>query len=596
MTTTKTILTSFTITVLLSMPIFANPSAFAAMSMLPGGTSLEVTIDEPADGAMLGGSAAGTNVTVSGKASIGLELPEKDTSLIYVIDTSGSTAGLAGGDCGPDQNPMDTTNGGEDQIIDCEITAIKELNTQAQSSAILEAAVIGFAGNATIADVGPASGTQTFATPDADANSNAANDIGEVTMSIETAFAFGEDGQFNEFSVSAWDIELTDYADAINQAQAVSGSASGSDVIVAFLSDGAANGGDTVANALADNPGNVVFHTFAIGGAASCASDPSSLGSLQDIADLTGGTCTEVSDPTTLPEILPELVGSELTEIKMSIDGGAFVALDNSEITPDLPLPGPDMANYETVAENLAPGIHEICVMANGQDFGGEGSVTECIEIEIKEFEKFYTFTDNNFEERCQTFNATLGECIEFRPANINLDDDVFADNIPQDGDNAFLVEAVTKGNGDKINSYNPGQYMAVSTVKVFSDQGVTIEEDFSDCTLNTSISEVNPQKAPGGVQVALIEPDGDVFEISGDLAKGIGGSIDLDLENGKALIEVDEVEDGSTVYAIVKFAPGLKGESFVSEQMCTNVESLLDSNGAAIASTTADLKLVNES
>ena len=78
--------------------------------VLPGGTSIEVAIVSPADGAVVNGP----NVPVTGTAAIGQADPIADTAIVYVIDLSGSTD-QAGG-CGGDQNG----DGSANFILDCE--------------------------------------------------------------------------------------------------------------------------------------------------------------------------------------------------------------------------------------------------------------------------------------------------------------------------------------------------------------------------------------------------------------------------------------------------------------------------------------------
>ena len=150
------------------------------------------------------------------------------------------------------------------------------------------------------------------------------------------------------------------------------------------MSDGVASAGADVTTVLPC--GGVVFNTFAVGSLSSCAGDPSGLGSLQEIANLTGGTCTEVDDPTDLPdEIIPAIVQSQLTQVAVSLDqtlngssDSAFVALTNADIAPDLPQQGPASVNWNTVFGPLAPGDYEVCARATGSDGGGTGSVIEC--------------------------------------------------------------------------------------------------------------------------------------------------------------------------------------------------------------------------
>ena len=90
------------------------------------------------------------------------------------------------------------------------------------------------------------------------------------------------------------------------------------------------------------------------------------------------------------------------------------------------------------------------------------------------------------------------------------------------------------------------------------------------------------------GVQVVLIDPDGNVHDIDDDLAAGIGGFIEL--TESDALVFVEEVPAGSTLRVMVKFQPsdalGIIGLS------CTNHEILLDENGDEIRRASADLTI----
>jgi len=73
----------------------------AQNASLPGGTSISVAVTAPADGAMLPQGP----VSVTGTASVGTGQPVANTTLIYIVDVSGSTADPTGtpGRC-PNQN------------------------------------------------------------------------------------------------------------------------------------------------------------------------------------------------------------------------------------------------------------------------------------------------------------------------------------------------------------------------------------------------------------------------------------------------------------------------------------------------------------
>jgi hypothetical protein len=191
----------------------------------------------------------------------------------------------------------------------------------------------------------------------------------------------------------------------------------------------------------------------------------------------------------------------------------------------------------------------------------------------LGQIEKFYTYTWNDWSLRCESYvpdpdtGAPTDVCAEYRRPNIGLDDDIFADPLDQVGDEFVLYGKVTK----KKTVVTPGQYIAVSNIDVTVEHDVWILEDFEDCT---DIGSVNPYSVPGGVQVVLIDADGNVWDIDDDLAAGIGGSIAL--EPTYALVHVESVPVGSTVRVMVKFAPH---DEVAIGDSCVNYEILYDAD-----------------
>ena len=390
--------TSFVLlTITAIVAISAMPALAYTAGTLPGGTAIEVDNTVPSDGEVLYIPIGETtiDVTDTGTASVAEGVAVADTTLIYVLDASGSTAEWSGGTiCGEQQTHdlYDPIPGsGPDQIIDCEILAAINLNDEAVNlGSIDEVAFIMFAGAAVTADATPAGGDDPIIHPADDANGNATNDANEILQSIMVAYAVTEESGFKLFTDKPNpDIYLTNFSAGIEAALDVAALATSPNVVVVFLSDGLNSTGDHV-NTF--DYGDVVFHTFAIGPDADCTSDPWGLGSLKDIADLSGGTCTRVEDPTVLPEILPELIGSTLDSLEISVDGGPPMTIDNMYIDPDLPQDGPVTVSYSVTIEDLGVGDHTICVTANGTDVGGSGSVIDCktvtvvqlVEIDIK--------------------------------------------------------------------------------------------------------------------------------------------------------------------------------------------------------------------
>ena len=352
-------------------------AASAASSSLPGGTNIAVDVVTPANGATVNGP----NVPVTGTASVGQGVPVPNTALIYVVDVSGSTD-QAGG-CGGDQNGDTNAN----FILDCEIAAAKATNQSAiGTQTVLDVGVVAFADIAVTGDVGPAAGDQSLTAPDTDANSAGGPDVEEVLSSAFSDVG-GGNGGLAVFPPVKNAGQFTNFEAAVVAATALAGSSSAGTKIVAFLSDGIASaGGDVTDDVAAAASAGVRFETFAIGAGSSCSNTgTANQGSLDEIATGTGGTCTEVADLTELPDIVPGVIESRLTEVALSLDqtlNGAsdspFVALTNAEIAPDLPQIGPASVDWNHTFPGLAPGDYEVCARATGSDGGGTGTVIEC--------------------------------------------------------------------------------------------------------------------------------------------------------------------------------------------------------------------------
>lgn len=348
---------------------------------LPGGTSIEVAINTPADGAVVGNG----NITVDGTASIGMGAAVPNTALVYVLDVSGSTASLDG--CGGDQNFDAIAN----TVLDCEIAAARNLNNIAEGTGTIGDVGIGVFGlGGAAADVGPASGDQKITGPDTDANINNVRDVVDVLFSVVI-------GRVNRFTVKNVGGGDTVFAEGIKAALDILSASSRPNKMVVFMSDGENNAffGDPVSTLLVPGLG-VKFFTFAVGDLANCTT-PNANGNLQDIANLTGGTCAPVSSTNIdlLPSILPVVVASQLISLEQSVDALPFTPISNTEIDPDLPLNGPASVTYSYSLSGLTPGEHEICVQATGSDGGGEGSVKDCHKVTVAAVDLSITKTDS---------------------------------------------------------------------------------------------------------------------------------------------------------------------------------------------------------
>jgi hypothetical protein len=328
-----------------TLPTATQASAADASGNLPGGTSISVAITTPADGALIASPPG--DVQLTGTASVGMGVPVANTSLIYVLDVSGSTDQSGG--CGGDQNG----DGSANFILDCEIAAVKALNSDAASTGTVdEVGLVVFASDGQIADVGPATGQQSLTGPGTDADGS------------------GGVGQFTDFEV------------AVQRACSLAQSSTNPNNLVVFLSDGMATEGGNAVDDLPCSPTAATFQTFAIGSSSNCTNTGGGRGSLEQIANASGGTCTRVSDIPDLPQVVPGVIAAQLTKLFLTVDGGTPVDISTSA-SPSLPRTDPVSVSYSTTVPGLAPGIHTLCVRAEGSDGGGTGSVTECHHVTV---------------------------------------------------------------------------------------------------------------------------------------------------------------------------------------------------------------------
>jgi len=259
-------------------------------------------------------------------------------------------------------------------------------------------------------------------------------------------------------------------------------------------------------------------------------------------------------------------------------------------------------------ADTLTP------INAGFQPFGPIGATVDgCAFWSPFGGEKTWTHTDYNWDQVCDGFvNPEDNLCYEdelftipmdFRPANINnVNDDVLADPLDQDGDDKYLAFAQVHNN-NKFSNTNPGAFYALTTVDVtYATNGLMVTENYNDCTNPDGDSETDDgilqfvsQKIDRNVKVAIAAPNGDVTELTGDLYSGVGGSISADIDQAVVLIDQD-IPAGSTAYVLVKFQDNLKGFDTgdgVFDDMCDNsevVEAIYD--GADNESHTFDASL----
>jgi hypothetical protein len=345
-------------TVMLLMVTAPPALASESMTLLPNGTPINVTVDLPVDGTEYVLPPGGVDLDVQGTASVGFGAG--DATVAYVLDVSGSVNSPANTDCGGDLN----SDGVANTILDCEIAGVLALNAAAASSGSVDEvglAVYGRFGAAS--DMTPAAGSDPVTVPSA-----GPGDVETVATSVVALSSHAGPTEFTSANVNRGN---TNFAAGLDAASTIVGASTNGTNLVVFLSDGQSNsGGDAFAanlDALAAT-GSIV-HAFAVGAGSNCGAG--SHGTLQQIADATYGTCTEVADPADLAGLLSGLLASSLDRLDLTVDGGEPIVIPNTNISRALPQDGPVTVAHSAPVSGLGLGAHAMCVTAFGHDAGG---------------------------------------------------------------------------------------------------------------------------------------------------------------------------------------------------------------------------------
>jgi len=302
----------------------------------------------------------GTNVNASALATLG----EGDTAnVVYVADVSGSMEN-------PGFNPFQPSVGDCDgdglvgTALDSVCVGLIALNDSLGSAVNVNVGLVAFGTGGKTADMGPGAGAQTFTSPpDNDANSNTVPDANEVIHSLSTEFGGSVSAGIGQFTsdITAGFAGATNYNAALTNMNAAFATKPAGDINTGFfLSDGdpttfTTGAGSPLQDAI--NAGTKIL-TFGIGGGAagSCAVGKP----LRVIADSTGGSCTEVADPSTLSTVLPaQLTNIKTLELKVN---GTVVATANGPQPVSLALSNVD------ITSNLVVGINTIEATATAED------------------------------------------------------------------------------------------------------------------------------------------------------------------------------------------------------------------------------------
>ena len=256
-----------------------------------------------------------TDLAVEGLVNIGAVPSTGLSNVAFVLDVSGSTAG-GNNDCnndgqvdaGDNFTPADSGTG---STLDCEVGAVMALNDSLGSDPSISTSIVIFGSDGATA--------QGFvAPPDTDSDGNGMSDIDDVLVQLDQSGGVVDVGFGTDFSDA-----LTELTSLMNTRPA------DQQRVAYFLTDGA-DFGDVTDAANAAAAAGIRVETFSVGDSA----EPCAGSTLADIANITGGTCTDVQVIDTLTAVIESTGGvppTGIANVSLSINGGAAtdVAVDN---------------------------------------------------------------------------------------------------------------------------------------------------------------------------------------------------------------------------------------------------------------------------
>jgi trimeric autotransporter adhesin len=303
---------------------------------LPGGTAISVGITSPADATVF---QLGDPVPINGTASVAKGVTVKDTTVIFVIDRSGSMGQSAGVDC--------DGVAGDDSRLQCVQAAVLAANTAAAAagSAVDLVGIVEFDSSAS---------QLYFGAPGAPVVSV----VNGLTPGSSTCYSCG----------------LVDATSMLNAAANTNPKN-----LVVFLSDGQNNTGADLKTFVPapPAPAGTLVKAIAMGTGVSCASeDPVELrGTMNNVAALgtAGSSCVETTNFADVAGLIATAIGSTLTNVTLSVDGNPVAPT----IGAALPQPGPASATFTYTALGLTAGSHTLTATAFGTDAVGSGNVSD---------------------------------------------------------------------------------------------------------------------------------------------------------------------------------------------------------------------------
>lgn len=344
---------------------------------------LSIVLTSPPDGSTI--TIPPGETTVTGSVSIGTP-PGLPICLVYVVDVSGSTDGPAGIDANGDGvvNSLDNFNAPSGdtefgEILDGEISGVLALHASIGNPPNVYTGLVAFASSAAIADVGSQAGQQTFiAPPLLDNNGTDGPDIEEVLRTFRSESPSG--GTVGKFTA----IPNTTLGNNTNFERALQRMnqaftacpVPGATKIAFFLSDGLSNQGRCVSSGApcadelaAANAAGTKINTIGVGAGA----DPLDLGF---IAAQTGGSYTQVDDPSDLTTVLPGIDPEGIDRCEIDGDVVDIDPLGNFNATIPCPGVGPftitatcyaDDVDATSVSADLTLSCELACPLIGGQ-------------------------------------------------------------------------------------------------------------------------------------------------------------------------------------------------------------------------------------
>lgn len=303
-------------------------------------------------------------------------------NVVYVLDVSGS---MENSGLNPFQDivpppgigPEDDCNGDgiQGSALDSACFGLIALNESLGSAPNIEVGMVAFGDGAKTADMDPTAGAQPFATPpDVDVDGLGGSDVEQVIRSTDTEFNGSSSAGIGLFTadITAGFGASTDYDAALTAMNSAFATQPATDINRAiFISDGTPSVFTTGAGSpLDDVAAGTTVDTYAIGAIApgACAAGQP----LEVIAASTGGTCTEVADPSSLSAVLPASL-TNIASLDLSVGGALVDSTSGSE-------PISMTLNDVDITSVLVPGANLIEATATAED-GTEVTADVLVEV-----------------------------------------------------------------------------------------------------------------------------------------------------------------------------------------------------------------------